>query len=152
MRRFHLICAALLAGFVQPTIARIPLDAQVAHLCCTTEDCKGRQVKPNLRLVNSTHLFGVLSDPTGAPFKRSNVELRRWISTTNQVPLKVIQTDDSGSFDLGEVTAGQYRFLPSATGGFRQPEMLSCPQAECRVELVLQVSPTDVPESVCPVR
>jgi hypothetical protein len=152
MRRFHSICVALLAGIAQTIVPRIPLHAQVVHICCTTEDCKNRQVKPNLRLVKSTHLFGVLADPSGAPFKRSKVELRRWISTTDQVSLKVVETDDSGRFDVGVIEAGQYRFLPSATGGFKQPESLSCPQAECRVELVLQINPTDTPESVCPIR
>ncbi len=152
MRRFHSICVALLTGFAQTTVPDSPLHAQVVHLCCTTEDCKNRQVKPNLRLVKPTHLFGVLADPSGAPFKRSKVELRRWISTTDQVSLKVVETDDSGRFDIGEIEAGKYRFLPSATGGFKQPDSLSCPQAECRVELVLQINPTDIPEFVCPIR
>jgi len=107
---------------------------------------------PNLRLTKPTHLFGVLSDQSGAPFKRSKVELRRWISATNQVSLKVVETDGSGYFDIGEVGAGAYRFLPSATDAFKQPESLSCPMAECRLELVLRVNPTDIPESVCPIR
>jgi len=152
MRRFHPICAVLLAGFARTALPDIPLHAQVVHMCCTTEDCKNRQVTPNLRLVKRTHLFGVLSDPSGAPFKRSKVELRRWISASDQVSLKVVQTDDTGHFDIGEVEAGQYRFLPSATGGFKQPESLSCPLAECPVELILEMNPTDVPESVCPIR
>jgi hypothetical protein len=149
---FRSICAAILAGFAQTAISDIPLRAQVVHMCCTTEDCKNRQVKPNLRLVKPTHLFGVLADPSGAPFKRSKVELRRWISTTDQVSLKVVETDSNGRFDMGEIEAGQYRFLPSASGAFRQPDSLSCPQAECQVELVLQANPTDIPESICPIR
>ena len=152
MRRFSSACAALLASLAITHIPETPLRAQVVHLCCTTDDCKNRQVKPNLRVQKPTHLYGVLSDQTGAPFKRSNVELRRWISLSNQVLLKVVQTDDKGHFDIGEVTAGQYRFLPSATGAFKQPETLSCPLSECRVELVLQANPTDIPESVCPIR
>jgi 5-hydroxyisourate hydrolase-like protein (transthyretin family) len=152
MRRSHFIFVALLIGFVQTTASDVRLHAQAVHICCTAEDCKNRHVKPNLRLVSPTHLSGVLADASGAPFKRSKVELRRWISTTDQVSLKVVETDDNGRFDIGKIEAGQYRFLPSATGGFKQPDSLSCPQAECRVALVLQVNPTDIPESVCPIR
>jgi hypothetical protein len=151
MRRFPSICLALVISFAQTTID-IALHAQVAHMCCTTEDCKNRHIKPNLQLSSPTHLFGVLTDPSGAPFKRSKVELRRWISPTDQASLKVVETDENGRFDIGKIEAGQYRFLPSATGGFRQPETLSCPEAECRVKLVLQINSTDIPDSICPIR
>ena len=144
--------ALLLAGIVEADVSPVQLDTQGAHLCCTTDDCKNRQVLPNLQLVKSTHLFGVLRDQSGAPFKRSRVELRRWVSATEQVSLKVVTTDDSGHFDMGQIEAGKYRFLPSPTGAFRQPDSLPCPQDECPLELVLQVNPTDTAESVCPIR
>lgn len=152
MRSFSCLCAALLAGMVETVVSPLPLRAQVVHLCCTTDDCKNLQVRPNLQMVNSTHLFGVLRDQSGAPFKRSRVELRRWNSATEQITLKVVTTDDSGLFDMGQIEAGKYRFLPSPTGAFRQPDSLSCPQDECPLELVLQVNPTDTVESVCPIR
>jgi hypothetical protein len=152
MRRFHFCSVALLVGFAQTTLPIVRVQAQVVHLCCTAQDCRARRVKPNLRLARATHLFGVLTDVSGAPFRRSKVELRKWVSKADQVSLKVVETDGSGGFDLGEIAAGQYRFLPSATGAFVQPQSLSCPDVECRLELVLQVSSTDTPDALCPVR
>jgi hypothetical protein len=122
------------------------------HICCTPEDCNRRQVQPNLQLAETTHLFGSLVDATRAPFRRSKVELRKWVSPTQQILVKTVDTDLDGHFDLGQIEKGQYRFLPSPHGGFKQPERVSCPQAECRLDLTLQVSTTDIPESVCPIR
>ncbi len=31
-----------------------PLPAQTTHICCNSEDCAKRQVKPNLRLIETT--------------------------------------------------------------------------------------------------
>jgi hypothetical protein len=152
MYRFHSTCAVLLASFAQAMMPALTPHSQAAHLCCKVEDCNHRMVQPNLRLIRPTHLFGILTDQSGAKFERSQVELRRWISPTNQVSVKSVETDHSGRFDLGEIEAGQYRFLPSPHGTFKQPESVSCPEAECRVELVLKVNPTDTPESVCPIR
>jgi len=53
---------------------------------------------------------------------------------------------------MGIVDAGTYRFLPSPNGGFKQPKSVSCSATECRIELVLQINSTDVPDSVCPIR
>jgi len=152
MQRFHFNRAVILATLAQAIMPGMTLHSQVVHLCCTVEDCQHRKVLPNLVLAKPTHLLGVLADPTGARFEKSKVELRRWISATDQVLLKVVETDNVGRFDLGQIEAGQYRFLPATHGGFKQPESVLCPQAECRVELVLQVNPTDIPESVCPIR
>ena len=129
-----------------------PLPAQTTHICCNSEDCAKRQVKPNLRLIETTHLFGSVVDPSGTPFRLSKVELRKWVSPTRQVLLKTVSTDKDGHFDMGEVEKGQYRFLPSETGGFQQPEHLLCPQSECRLELMLRTSTTDTPEAICPIR
>ena len=129
-----------------------PIPAQTLHICCNSEDCAKRQVNPNLRLIQTTRLFGSLVDQTGRPFRLSKVELRKWLSPTQQVLLKTISTDKDGHFDMGEVETGQYRFLPSQTGAFEQPEHLLCPQSECRLDLVLRVSTTDTPEAICPIR
>jgi hypothetical protein len=93
-----------------------------------------------------------LVDPTRAPFRRAKVELRKWVSPTQQILVKTVTTDQAGHFDLGQIEKGQYRFLPSPTPAFKQPESLSCPQTECRLELTLQVSSTDIPESICPIQ
>jgi hypothetical protein len=129
-----------------------PSPAQTIHICCNLEDCAKRQVKPNLQLIATTHLFGSLVDQTGRPFRLSKVELRKWVSPTRQVLLKTVNTDKDGNFDMGLVEIGQYRFLPSDTGAFQQPEYLPCPQSECRLELELRVSATDTPEAICPIR
>src|SRR5258708_7277028 len=76
-----------------------PVPAQTLHICCNSEDCAKRQVKPNLQLIETTHLFGSLVDPTGRPFRLSKVELRKWVSPTRQVLLKTISTDKDGRFD-----------------------------------------------------
>jgi len=103
-----------------------PLRAQTTHICCNSEDCAKRQVKPNRQLVATTHLFGSLVDTTGRPFGHSKVELHKWVSPTQQVVLKTVSTDRDGHFDMGQVETGQYRFLPSETGAFQQPEHLCC--------------------------
>ena len=137
-------------------ISTVLLSARLSpaqtHLCCNTEDCNRRQVQPNLQLTETTHLFGFVVDTTRAPFRRSKVELRKWVSPTLQIPVKTVTTDLDGHFDLGQVEKGQYRFLPSPHGGFKQPESVSCPQTECRLELTLQISTSDIPESLCPIR
>ena len=152
MRRFHCGRVVIMVVIAQAIMPSTPIHCQAVHLCCTVEDCQRQKVQPNLLLSKRTHLFGVIGDPSGATIAKSQVELRRWISATNQVSLKVVRTDDSGGFDLGQIKAGQYRFLPSPHGGFKQPKSLSCPQAECPLKLVLQINPTDIPGSVCPIR
>lgn len=137
---------------ISTAILSVRLLPAQTHLCCNANDCDHRQVQPNLQLVETTHLFGTLVDPSRAPFSRSNVEIRKWISPTQQILVKTVVTDRDGHFDLGQIEKGQYRFLPSPNGGFKQPERVSCPQTECRLELTLRVSTTDIPESVCPIR
>jgi hypothetical protein len=141
----------LLASIFALVLSANLLPAQT-HICCNADDCDRRQVQPNLQLAETTHISGSLVDVTRAPFRRSKVELRKWISPTRQILVKTISTDMDGHFDLGQIEKGQYRFLPSPHGGFKQPELVSCPQTECRLDLTLQVSSTDIPESVCPIR
>jgi hypothetical protein len=153
MRKFARLAETILVLICASVLLSTPLPAQQKdHICCSSEDCRIRQVKPNLQLDTITHLFGSLVDETGAPFKLSKVELRMWISPTQQVVLKTVTTDNAGHFDLGDIEKGQYRFLPSSTGAFKQPGSLLCPQKECRLELVLQANPTDTLESICPIR
>jgi hypothetical protein len=52
---------------------------QVVQPCCSADDCIHRHVSPNLELAKPTHLFGTLRDPSGAPFEKTNVQLRNWI-------------------------------------------------------------------------
>jgi hypothetical protein len=135
--------------FTPVLVARF-VAAQV-HLCCNAEDCNRLQVQPNLQLTETTHLFGSLTDGR-IPIRKSKVELRKWVSPTQQILVKTVTTDQAGHFDLGQIEKGEYRFLPSPHGGFKQPERVACPQTECNIELTLQVSTSDIPESVCPIK
>jgi hypothetical protein len=104
-----------------------------------------------LILAKPTHVFGTLRDQSGAPFEKSKVQMRQWISATKQISFKTVETEESGQFDMGLIASGKYRFLPSPTGAFRQPELISCESSECRLTLTLRANPTDTPESICPV-
>jgi len=128
------------------------LGAQKRHMCCTVEDCEKRQVEQNLQVNKSVHLSGSLTDQSGAPFKLSKVELRLWISPTRQTPFMTVTTNLDGHFDLGNIEAGQYRFLASEAKGFQQPSHLVCLQKECRLEVVLRAASTDTVESICSIR
>jgi hypothetical protein len=80
------------------------------------------------------------------------VELRLYRSAVRQVAFKKVKTDSSGHFDFREVPPGSYRFLPSNTRGFKQPDHVFCDQHECKLKLVLQVNPTDGPYAGCPLK
>jgi hypothetical protein len=137
---------------ISTVVLSVRISSAQIHLCCTAEDCNRRQVQPNLQLSETTHLFGSLVDVTGVLFKKSKVELRKWVSPTQQIMVKIVTTDQTGHFDLGQVEKGEYRFLPSPDGGFKQPDRVACPQTECNLELTLRPSTTDIPESLCPIK
>ena len=65
MRRFLPISAMFLVGLSQTVFPVIQLHSQAVHRCCTVKDCRQREVKPNLRLAQRSHLFGFLADQTG---------------------------------------------------------------------------------------
>ena len=50
------------------------------HRCANLE-----HLKANLHIPSSVQLSGHVEDDTGAPFKNSRIELRRYISETRQV-------------------------------------------------------------------
>jgi 5-hydroxyisourate hydrolase-like protein (transthyretin family) len=114
--------------------------------------CNSERVRPNLKLQHQTHVSGRVTDIVGVPFKKSQVELRKYISENKQVAFKVSTTDDNGEFDLGKIEKGEYRLLASPTRYFKQPEELHCPGKECKLTIALQANPTDLPESGCPIR
>jgi hypothetical protein len=114
--------------------------------------CNSEKVRPNLKLQHQTHLSGRVTDIVGVPFKKSQVELRNYISVNRQVAIKVSTTDDNGEFDLGQIEKGEYRLLASPTRSFKQPEELHCPGKECKLTIALQANATDLPESGCPIR
>jgi len=91
-------------------------------------------------------------DATGAPFRNSPVELRIFLSPTRQVLSRTAKTDADGNFSIEGVKAGQYRLIASPTRAFQQPAPLRCVKKQCELSIILQVSPTDLADSQCPVR
>jgi hypothetical protein len=119
----------------------------------SAEECAPWEpLKPNLVLSSDTVVHGTLRDQTKAPFSNSPIRLRKYISETKQVPIKTVQTDAQGGFDLGIVKAGDYRLLLSPHRGFAQPEKLECLASECKLNVTLVVNPTDLVTANCPIR
>jgi hypothetical protein len=138
--------AAILPGTMRSQI--VQANADNTRYCDRLEE----HLTPNLQLTSRTHVFGSITDASGAPFVDSKVILRRYISAKQQIPLRTTTSDESGHFDFGNVAAGRYRLLPAPTRAFNQPERLACKEKECQLDLVLQPNPTDMPESNCPIR
>jgi hypothetical protein len=75
------------------------------------------------------------------------------MSEERQIAVKAVLTDQDGRFDLGAIKSGRYRFLPSPSRAFQQPERLGCPNRDnCQLDITLKANPTDLPESSCPIR
>ena len=114
---------------------------------------KVETIKPNLVLADVTNVFGRVTDQTGAPFIKKQVELRIFVTDQKQISEKIVKTDANGKFDLGQVKKGSYRLLLSESRAFRQADELDCAhKRECELNVTLKVNPTDMPESVCPVK
>jgi hypothetical protein len=114
--------------------------------------CDRIKVEPNLTIEKDADVRGRVVDATGAPFSNSPVELRIFLSPTKQVPSKRVNTDADGNFHLESVKAGKYRLVASPTRAFQQPALLRCANKQCEFSITLQVNPTDLPDSQCPVR
>jgi protocatechuate 3,4-dioxygenase beta subunit len=128
-------------------------SAQVVSLGSGSPDCKAiEKVRPNLELRQQTQVKGSIKDQAGAPLENSKVELRRYLSEAQQQTVKVVHTDKSGVFELGQIEPGKYRLLASPTRAFKQPDHLKCNQKSCSFSIVLQANATDQPDSLCPVR
>jgi 5-hydroxyisourate hydrolase-like protein (transthyretin family) len=96
---------------------------------------------------------GKIVDQSGVPFKKSRVELRIYVSSNQQRLVKAVTTDSNGHFDLGEIEAGRYRLLASPNRAFQQPDSIECNEKSlCDIQLVLMVNPTDMAESLCPIK
>ena len=125
-----------------------PEHASLKEYCQSVEP-----LRPNLVLKEDTQIFGRLTDQTKAPFQKTAIELRRFISPGKQVFLKKFSTDGEGYFDLGVIKRGNYRLLLSSSRGFKQPETLECwGKKKCTLDTVLIVNPTDLPTAPCPIR
>jgi hypothetical protein len=127
----------------------------------TAEECSvAEPLKPNLVLRSDSDIHGTVVDATKAPFSNSPIQLRKYISETEQLPVKRVRTDSQGNFDLGVVKAGRYRLLLSPNRGFAQPQKLECSAAECKLDVTLTANGTDLVTAIppylvianCPVR
>ena len=114
--------------------------------------CNSEKIQPNLKLQQQTYITWRVTDIVGVPLKKSQVELRTYISQHNQVTVKVTATDENGHFDLGTVKKGTYRLLASPNRVWKQPTKLECAGEKCDLNIALQINPTDLPNAGCPIR
>jgi hypothetical protein len=139
-----LIFAVTLLGPAQV----VQIGPKDPHFCEKVE-----KIKANLILTRSTHVQGSVHDQTATPFRNSTVLIRTFVSERRQIDVKSAKTDVDGHFDLGEINRGRYRLLASPTRAFSQPTNLTCGnQSECSLSIELTVNPTDLAESVCPIK
>jgi hypothetical protein len=128
-------------------------QCQVVHFGPTDPHyCDHFKVEPNLRMEQDADVHGRVIDATGAPFRKSPIELRVYLSPTKQVLLRAVKTDADGNFHIEGVKAGEYRLVASPTRAFQQPAPLQCVKKQCELSITLQANPTDMLDSQCPIR
>lgn len=117
-------------------------------------DCyKLEKINPNLVLRKELHVLGTVMDESGAPFKHSRIELRKYVSQHKQVSVQVVSTDGDGHFDLGIVKPGDFRLLASPNRVFKQPIALRCSEEKpCDLKIRLVANPSDRLDASCPIR
>ena len=114
---------------------------------------KVERIKPNLHVATSGEVKGQIRDRSGEVFKNSQVELRNFVSPEKQNMVATTTTDSEGRFEFSYVAKGEYRLLASPTRAFQQPEGMRCgTAAPCVLDIILDVNPTDLPASQCPIR
>jgi len=145
----RLLLVTLLFGVVRTSAQIVSIGSDSPN----PNYCADLRVKANLHIQSPVRATGKIEDQTGAPFKNSSVELRRYISETKQRTQLKVSTDSQGKFDLGTVPKGEYRLLASPTRAFKQPEEMWCkPDEQCRLEIVLIANPTDQFDGQCPIK
>jgi hypothetical protein len=133
-------------------IANEYFDLPVPILVTSGNCSQLEQVRPNLNLKGDTRIRGRLTDQTSEPFRNSPIELRLFVSESEQTTVNKVSTDGDGNFDFGVVKRGDYRLLFSPNRGFKQPAKLECWSNDCNLNTVLIVNPTDVLGAACPIR
>ena len=117
------------------------------------DKCSSEVVLPNLVLQSRTVITGDVKDETGAPFKNSQVVLRKVSDIPLQPGYLDAKTDANGAFKFDEAEPGNYRLLASPNRAFAQPEKLDCyERRNCNLEIVLKANGTDRPYAGCTVR
>jgi hypothetical protein len=117
------------------------------------DECSSEVVRPNLVLRAPTIISGQVKDETGAPLRRSQIELKKLSNSILQPARLDVKTDEEGRFTFDEAEPGDYRLLASPNRAFAQPEKLDCyGLRNCRFEIVLNANATDLPCALCPVQ
>ena len=115
--------------------------------------CSSEALLPNLILRTPTTLSGKVKDETGAPFKNSEVVLRKTSAIPLQPSYLFAKTNADGTFGFDEAEQGEYRLLASPSRAFGQPAKLDCyERRDCNLEIILKANSTDRPYASCPVR
>ncbi len=128
-------------------------DIRIASSDTNRDKCGSEVLRPNLILRGPAVISGHVKDETGAPFKRSQLELKKLSDSILQPAYLDAKTDEEGRFTFDEAEPGDYRLLASPTRAFSQPERLDCQGlSDCRLEIVLKANPTDLPYAGCPVQ
>jgi hypothetical protein len=129
-------------------------DIRVTSSQDTEATCSSEALLPNLILRTATTIGGYVKDETGAPFKNSEVVLRKVSAIPHQPgSLFAKTTDADGAFGFAEAEPGKYRLLASPSRAFAQPAKLDCyERRDCNLEIVLGANSTDLPHAACPVR
>jgi hypothetical protein len=115
--------------------------------------CSSELLPANLTLHTATLISGQVRDETGAPFKNSDIVLKKLSDSALQPTYVYTKTDDDGAFTLDEAEPGKYRLLASPTRAFAQPAKLDCyEKRDCNLEITLKANASDLAYAGCPVR
>jgi hypothetical protein len=91
-------------------IAKEYFDQTSVPACVTPGDrLRVEQLQPNLSLKEDSRVRGHLTDQTREPLRNSPIELRLFVSESEQINANQVSTDIDGNFDLGIVKRGDYR-------------------------------------------
>jgi hypothetical protein len=145
MRSTMLIVALLVGSGSGQVVQTGPVDPDWCY--------KIENVNPNLTVQKAVRIFGTVEDQSGAPFRNSRMELRKYVSPRKQVSVRVLSTDAHGRFDFGPVEPGKFRLLASPNRQFQQPSALQCHDGpSCELDIKLVVNSTDQLDASCPIR
>src|SRR5277367_514537 len=89
-------------------------------------DCSTEVLPSNLILRTATVIRGEVKDETGAPFRNSEIVLRKVSAIPLQPGYLIGKTDADGAFSFDESEPGEYRLLASPNRNFSQPAKLDC--------------------------
>ena len=143
-------------------LVEVPCNGSASGCASRREEfCKkSESVAANLSVPKKTKIWGLLIDPSGAPFAHPEngltVELR---APQNREVVSSSRVSEMGTFDLGAVAPGTYRLIAvliidvkqTRYRGWVQSHSLACGESdECTLAVLLRPSGTDNPIDFCP--